>query len=101
MTKVHWAVFRPCFARKIPQSRHPEVTPPVRYGHEGTKRWRTDMLSIRIVTAGAVLAFAVSAAAAQDSDTPGTPISLLKILTHSSEATTSEAKTRPPAKSEA
>ena len=29
------------------------------------------MLSIRIVTAGAVLAFAVSAAAAQDSDTPG------------------------------
>ncbi len=46
------------------------------------------MLSIRIVTAGAVLAFAVSAAAAQDSDTPGQPGSLLKMLMHSSEATT-------------
>ena len=46
------------------------------------------MLSIRIVTAGAVLAFAVSAAAAQDSDTPGQPGSLLKIFMHSSEATT-------------
>jgi hypothetical protein len=43
------------------------------------------MLSIRIVTAGAVLAFAVSAAAAQDSDTPGQPGSLLKMLMHSSE----------------
>jgi hypothetical protein len=46
------------------------------------------MLSIRIVTAGAVLAFAVSAAAAQDSDTPGQPGSLLKMLMHSSEPTT-------------
>jgi hypothetical protein len=47
------------------------------------------MLSIRIVTAGAVLAFAVSAAAAQDSDTtPGQPGSLLKMLMHSSEAPT-------------
>lgn len=47
------------------------------------------MLSIRIVTAGAVLAFAVSAAAAQDSDTtPGQPGSLLKMFMHSSEATT-------------
>ena len=46
------------------------------------------MLSIRIVTAGAVLAFAVSTAAAQDSETPGQPGSLLKILMHSSEATT-------------
>jgi hypothetical protein len=47
------------------------------------------MLSIRIVMAGAVLAFAVSAAAAQDSDTtPGQPGSLLKMLMHSSEATT-------------
>ena len=46
------------------------------------------MLSIRIVTVGAVLAFAVSAAAAQDSDTPGQPGSLLKMLMHSSEATT-------------
>lgn len=46
------------------------------------------MLSIRIVTAGAVLAFAVSAAAAQDSDTPGQPGSLLKMLMHSSETTT-------------
>jgi hypothetical protein len=46
------------------------------------------MLSIRIVTAGAVLVFAVSAAAAQDSDTtPGQPGSLLKMLMHSSEAT--------------
>jgi hypothetical protein len=44
------------------------------------------MLSIRIVTAGAVLAFAVSAAAAQDSETPGTPISLLQLLTHSTAA---------------
>lgn len=45
------------------------------------------MLSIRIVTAGAVLAFAVSTAAAQDSDTtPGQPGSLLKMLMHSSEA---------------
>jgi hypothetical protein len=45
------------------------------------------MLSIRIVTAGAVLAFAVSAAAAQDSDTtPGQPGSLLKMFIHSSEA---------------
>jgi hypothetical protein len=44
------------------------------------------MLSIRIVTAGAVLAFAVSAAAAQDSDTtPGQPGSLLKMFMHSSE----------------
>jgi hypothetical protein len=44
------------------------------------------MLSIRIVTAGAVLAFAVSTAAAQDSDTtPGQPGSLLKMLMHSSE----------------
>jgi hypothetical protein len=51
------------------------------------------MLSIRIVTAGALLAFAVSAAAAQDSDTPGQPGSLLKMLMHSSEATTApEAK---------
>jgi len=51
------------------------------------------MLSIRIVTAGAVLAFAVSAAAAQDSDTTGQPGSLLKMLMHSSEATTApEAK---------
>src|SRR5580700_3674504 len=46
------------------------------------------MLSIRIVTAGAVLAFAVSAAAAQDSDSPGQPGSLLKMLMHSSETTT-------------
>jgi hypothetical protein len=45
-----------------------------------------DMLSIRIVTAGAVLALAVSAAAAQDSDTPGQPGSLLKMLMHSNEA---------------
>ena len=45
------------------------------------------MLSIRIVTAGAVLVFAVSAAAAQDSDTtPGQPGSLLKMFMHSSEA---------------
>ena len=51
------------------------------------------MLTIRIVTAGAVLAFAVSAAAAQDSNTAGQPGSLLKILMHSSEATTApEAK---------
>src|SRR5580704_13075000 len=51
------------------------------------------MLSIRIVTAGAVLAFAVIAAAAQDSDTTGQPGSLLKMLMHSSEATTApEAK---------
>jgi len=51
------------------------------------------MLSIRIVTAGAVLAFAVSAAAAQDSDTPGQPGSLLKMLMHSSDTTTApEAK---------
>jgi hypothetical protein len=55
------------------------------------------MLSIRIVTAGAVLAFAVSAAAAQDSDTtPGQPGSLLKMFMHSSEAPASEAKTSPP-----
>jgi hypothetical protein len=47
-----------------------------------------DMPSIRIVTAGAILAFAVSAAAAQDSDTPGQPGSLLKMLMHPSEATT-------------
>ena len=60
------------------------------------------MLSIRIVTAGAVLAFAVSAAAAQDSDTaPGQPGSLLKMFMHSSEATTSEAKTSPQDKPEA
>ena len=59
------------------------------------------MLSIRIVTAGAVLALAVSAAAAQDSDTPGQPGSLLKMLLHSSEATTSEAKTWPQDKPEA
>jgi hypothetical protein len=59
------------------------------------------MLSIRIVTAGAVLAFAVSAAAAQDSDTPGQPGSLLKMLMHSSEAPTSEAKTWPQDKLEA
>jgi hypothetical protein len=60
------------------------------------------MLSIRIVTAGAVLAFAVSAAAAQDSDTtPGQPGSLLKMLMHSSEAPASEAKTSPPDKPEA
>lgn len=45
------------------------------------------MLSIRIVTAGAVLAFAVSTAAAQDSGTPGQPGSLLKMLMHSSEPT--------------
>jgi hypothetical protein len=54
------------------------------------------MLSIRIVTAGAVLAFAVSTAAAQDSDTPGQPGSLLKMLMHSSETTTA-----PPDKLEA
>ena len=55
------------------------------------------MLSIRIVTAGAVLAFAVSAAAAQDSDTtPGQPGSLLKMFMHSSEAPTA-----PPDKLEA
>src|SRR5580693_9655549 len=55
------------------------------------------MLSIRIVTAGAVLAFAVSAAAAQDSDTtPGQPGSLLKMFMHSSEAPTA-----PPDKPEA
>jgi hypothetical protein len=60
------------------------------------------MLSIRIVTAGAVLAFAVSTAAAQDSDTtPGQPGSLLKMLMHSSEAPTSEAKTSPQDKPEA
>jgi hypothetical protein len=46
------------------------------------------LLSIRIVTAGAVLALAVSAAAAQDSDTPGQPGSLLKMLLHSGEAPT-------------
>ena len=55
------------------------------------------MLSIRIVTAGAVLVFAVSAAAAQDSDTtPGQPGSLLKMFMHSSEAPTA-----PPDKPEA
>jgi hypothetical protein len=55
------------------------------------------MLSIRIVTAGAVLAFAVSAAAAQDSDTtPGQPGSLLKMFMHSSDAPTA-----PPDKLEA
>jgi len=55
------------------------------------------MLSIRIVTAGAVLAFAVSAAAAQDGDTPaGQPGSLLQMLMHSSET-----KTAPQAKLEA
>jgi hypothetical protein len=59
------------------------------------------MLSIRIVTAGAVLAFAVSAAAAQDSDTAGQPGSLLKMLMHSGDAPTSEAKTWPQAKLEA
>jgi len=59
------------------------------------------MLGIRIVTAGAVLAFAVSAAAAQDSDTPGQPGSLLKMFMHSSEAPTSEAKTWPQDKPEA
>jgi hypothetical protein len=59
------------------------------------------MLSIRIVTAGAVLAFAVSTAAAQDSDTPGQPGSLLKMLMHSSEAPASEAKTSPQDKLEA
>lgn len=60
------------------------------------------MLSIRIVTAGAVLAFAVSAAAAQDSDTtPGQPGSLLKMFMHSSEAPASEAKTSPQDKLEA
>jgi hypothetical protein len=46
------------------------------------------MLSIRIVTAGAVLAFAVSTAAAQDNDSHGQPGSLLKMLMHSSEPTT-------------
>jgi hypothetical protein len=42
-----------------------------------------DMLKFRIVTAGAVLALAVSAAAAQgsDSDAPGKPVSLLQMLT--------------------
>ena len=54
------------------------------------------MLSIRIVTAGAVLAFAVSAAAAQDNDSPGQPVSLLKLLMHASEA-----KTAPQTKLEA
>ena len=54
------------------------------------------MLSIRIVTAGAVLAFAVSAAAAQDGDAPGQPVSLLKMLMHSSET-----KTAPQGKLEA
>src|SRR5580692_2930111 len=96
MTAVHRAAFRRRFARKIPHSRHPEVTPPVRYGRKGNLRWRMDMLSIRIVTAGAVLAFAVSAAAAQDSDTTGQPGSLLKMFMHSSEATTA-----PPDKPEA
>src|SRR5579862_4825652 len=96
MTAVHRAAFRRRFARKIPHSRHLQVTPPVRYGREGLERWRTDMLSIRIVTAGAVLAFAVSAAAAQDNDSPGQPVSLLKLLTHASEA-----KTAPQAKLEA
>src|SRR5580704_6060359 len=85
---VHRAAFRRRFARKIPHSRHLQVTPPVRYGREGIcLRWRTDMLSIRIVTAGAVLAFAVSTAVAQDSDTPGQPGSLLKMLMHASEPT--------------
>ena len=56
------------------------------------------MLSIRIVTAGAVLAFAVSAAAAQDSDTPGQPGSLLKMLMHSSEATTAPQQDKSEAK---
>ncbi len=59
------------------------------------------MLSIRIVTAGAVLAFAVSAAAAQDSDAPGQSVSLLQMLMHASETKTSEAKTWPQAKFEA
>jgi len=59
------------------------------------------MLSIRIVTAGAVLAFAVSAAAAQDSDAPGQSVSLLQMLMHASETKTSEAKTWPQAKLEA
>jgi len=46
------------------------------------------MLSIRIVAAGAIVGFAVSAAAAQDGDTSGPPVSLLQILTHSTEAKT-------------
>jgi hypothetical protein len=46
------------------------------------------MLKLRIVTAGAILAFAASAAAAQsnDTDATGTPVSLFKLLFHSTEA---------------
>ena len=33
--EVHWAAFRRRIARKIPQSCHLQVTPPVRYGRKG------------------------------------------------------------------
>jgi|ERR1700734_227596 len=53
------------------------------------------MLKFRIVTTGAILAFAVSAAAAQSNDTTSTPVSLFKLLFH-----TTEAKPEPQAKPE-
>src|ERR1700730_14938506 len=96
MTAVHRAAFRRRFARKIPHSRHLQVTPPVRYGREGLERWRTDMLSIRIVTAGAGFAFAPQPPAAPEHHSPGQTVSVLKLLPHGSEA-----KTAPQAKHEA
>lgn len=55
------------------------------------------MLKFRIITAGAILAFAASAAAAQsnDNDVTSTPISLFRLLFH-----TTEAKPEPQAKPE-
>jgi hypothetical protein len=59
------------------------------------------MLKFRIVTTGAILAFAVSAAAAQsnDTDTTGTPISFFKLLFHTTDAKP-ETKPEPQAKAE-
>jgi hypothetical protein len=80
---VNCAAFCLRFARKNPQLRHREVTPAVTYGDHVLLGVTEDaMLSIRIVTAGAILAMAVSAAAAQNAATaaPGKPLPLLQIL---------------------
>jgi hypothetical protein len=81
---VQFAGFGRGFARKNPQSRLREVTPPVPYGTgaELIQQRRDAMLILRFITAGAVLVMAVGAAAAQSAaagDTAGKPVSLSQV----------------------
>ena len=79
---INAAAFRLRFARKNRQSRHCEVTPPVRYGpHE--RVMEDTVLSLRIVTTSAAfLTLAAGNALAQTATAtaPGKPLQLFQVI---------------------